>query len=619
MRAARCLCLAAWLVACARAEDEIVGYEIDEDRLPELSDLLSELGIARVHDTFVDAGFDRTRMLLKMKDMDLKMLVREETLTEAEADALRGRLDVLRDVKKPVKRDVRDPLMERRAAPYGRLYIGARPPRPSSAPRGSASMPAAQLPLVFARPRARARRCSRRRRRRGGGGGAPPRRDRRRRARRLRVPRQGGQRLGGGRGGARDRQHGQRAHAARGRLRAGARTRRRSRAPTSRWRRPRGRDGQARRARAARARRRRPARAGAPAPRARLVPLGARPAPPSARRCSRPTKPPPRQRRLGRARARRVAARRGLGRRRRAAGRASPRRGPGAPRGRARLAAEPADACAPLAARPPASPTPAAAAGSRSSRRRLRSAPRPRPRGPRAPTRSSSSRTTRRTPAAHSATDDDVTRLALAIPGVAVLAARARGCAPRSTTRSRGAPAPRVTLAPAPLGLAALWLGSRSRWPRPRRRRAATPAAGGSRTSSRRRPKKNKQPKVSCRRTRPASGCCGWERLDVALGRDAAEPRRLESDRGRARLAPAWAEATQSASRDGEKRGAAAGVRPKAVAGRGARSHATAVQRSTGSVAESSHAQLCIALVLTDSAALDTCRYCGGATGRRRP
>ena len=124
MRAARCLCLAAWLVACARAEDEIVGYEIDEDRLPELSDLLSELGIARVHDAFVDAGFDRTRMLLKMKDMDLKMLVREETLTEAEADALRGRLDVLRDVKKPVKRDVRDPLMERRAKlTYGRLYI----------------------------------------------------------------------------------------------------------------------------------------------------------------------------------------------------------------------------------------------------------------------------------------------------------------------------------------------------------------------------------------------------------------------------------------------------------------------------------------------------------------
>ena len=155
MRAARCLCLAAWLVACARAEDEIVGYEIDEDRLPELSDLLSELGIARVHDTFVDAGFDRTRMLLKMKDMDLKMLVREETLTEAEADALRGRLDVLRDVKKPVKRDVRDPLMERRAKlTYGRLYIE----RATAAPEFytawfGASMPAAQLPLVFARPR----------------------------------------------------------------------------------------------------------------------------------------------------------------------------------------------------------------------------------------------------------------------------------------------------------------------------------------------------------------------------------------------------------------------------------------------------------------------------------
>ena len=45
----RCLLLLAWLAARARAEDEIVGYEVDEDRLPELRALLDELGVARVH------------------------------------------------------------------------------------------------------------------------------------------------------------------------------------------------------------------------------------------------------------------------------------------------------------------------------------------------------------------------------------------------------------------------------------------------------------------------------------------------------------------------------------------------------------------------------------------
>ena len=213
MRAARCLCLAAWLVACARAEDEIVGYEIDEDRLPELSDLLSELGIARVHDAFVDAGFDRTRMLLKMKDMDLKMLVREETLTEAEADALRGRLDVLRDVKKPVKRDVRDPLMERRAKlTYGRLYIE----RATAAPEFYTAWFGASMPAAAA---ARVRAAARRVRAAvapdddgegGGGRRARRRRDRRRRARTCAFLDKAGN-AGGGRGGARDRQHGQRA------------------------------------------------------------------------------------------------------------------------------------------------------------------------------------------------------------------------------------------------------------------------------------------------------------------------------------------------------------------------------------------------------------------------
>ena len=89
-----------------------------------------------------------------------------------------------------------------------------------------------------------------------------------------------------------------------------------------------------------------------------------------------------------------------------------------------------------------------------------------------------------------------------------------------------GAPAPRVTLAPAPLGLAALWLElSLAEWPRAETEARALHRRLALKNKQPAPPKKNKQPKgfVPPHQTNER---LLWlqERLDVALEACTAEP-----------------------------------------------------------------------------------------------
>lgn len=63
--------------AAARGQgNEAPEMELVEEGLPSIEDLLSELGMTDLTSKFYDAGFTETRYVLRMKDMDFRMMVR---------------------------------------------------------------------------------------------------------------------------------------------------------------------------------------------------------------------------------------------------------------------------------------------------------------------------------------------------------------------------------------------------------------------------------------------------------------------------------------------------------------------------------------------------------------
>jgi hypothetical protein len=56
-------------------EAEKVQMELVEDELPEITALLREVGLSDLQDRFFASGFTETKYIMRMKDMDLRIMV----------------------------------------------------------------------------------------------------------------------------------------------------------------------------------------------------------------------------------------------------------------------------------------------------------------------------------------------------------------------------------------------------------------------------------------------------------------------------------------------------------------------------------------------------------------
>jgi MoaA/NifB/PqqE/SkfB family radical SAM enzyme len=97
--------------------------ELVQDDLPEIDDLLKELGLIHLAEKFYSSGFTETKYILRMKEMDMRIMAMEWGV---EKDAIKRVKEAIVNYK--VEREVfveeEDPLLAvRNSLSYGKLVV----------------------------------------------------------------------------------------------------------------------------------------------------------------------------------------------------------------------------------------------------------------------------------------------------------------------------------------------------------------------------------------------------------------------------------------------------------------------------------------------------------------
>jgi hypothetical protein len=116
------VCLTTLLLTVAPSE-AAVSKELVLDDLPSIEDLLAELGLDHLKQKFYGSGFTETKYILRMKDMDMRIMAMEWGV-DKEAIARVKEAIVNYKVERDVVADTEDPLLTlRNSLTYGKLVV----------------------------------------------------------------------------------------------------------------------------------------------------------------------------------------------------------------------------------------------------------------------------------------------------------------------------------------------------------------------------------------------------------------------------------------------------------------------------------------------------------------